>query len=148
MVRISCLFSFKPFRMKHGVYLLFIFSYFLLHFFFFSLFFLLFLGSVSCGEFYLTNHKYYVMLNWVFENLVEVIYRIFVLHIEPVFNQMESSAFPQASLLSIFTGYSKCGNVWLLFFFFLLEIHNVENCISPHNLKNGLLGIELYIINL
>ena len=33
--------------------------------------------------------------------------------------------------------------------FNLLGIHNVENCISPQNLKNGLLGMELYnIINL
>ena len=63
---------------------------------------------------------------------------------------MESSAFPQASLLSIFTGYSKCENVYVcLVFFYLLGIHNVENCISPQNLKNGFLGIELYnIINL
>lgn len=36
-----------------------------------------------------------------------------------------------------------------VFFFNLLGIHNVENCISPQNLKNGLLGMELYnIINL
>lgn len=74
----------------------------------------------------MTNYKYYVVLSWTFESLVKVIFKDFILNIEPDLKSVENLACLQASLCNIFTGHD---NVWHVSFY-LLGIHNVEKYMS------------------
>ena len=160
MVRISCLCScppnlsledsaFKPSRMKHGAYLLFFLIFYYI-FFFFSSFFLII--SWLCFLWRILLDKSQILCNaelsfwkpswshlqgFLFHTLNQCLTRW---RARP-FLRLLSLVFSQ-DIVNVRVCVCVC-------VFNLLGIHNVENCISPQNLKNGLLGMELYnIINL
>lgn len=60
----------------------------------------LFLGSISSGQFLVTNYKYYVVLSWTFEILVKVIFKDFIPNIEPDLKNRERT-WPVFKLLSV-----------------------------------------------